>query len=146
MQKAAKELPLNCWTAQHAEKHLMPPTRADTSSMATSSSHLSSEQSSRGLKTHISNHSVPHKLRLRGKAKRSYTQLWNHAPDPKSYCLYSIPNVDLKHFSSSLMHSALTRWWTQEWNLTRLSYHHGEKGLPHECREPRQGSCTQLTP
>lgn len=92
-QGTASEL-LNC----SAHRDLKPPTQADTSSMATGSAHSPSEQSSQGIKAHISNHSVPHKLRPRGKAKQSHTQLWNHAPDPKAYLLHSIQNGDLKHF------------------------------------------------
>lgn len=129
----------------HREK-LDTSNQAHTSSMAIGSSHLSSEQSSQGAKTHISNYSVPHIFRPTGKAKPSHTQFWNHVLDPKAYHLHSIQNVDVKHFSSSLMHSALIRWKTRNGILARLSYHHGGKGLPRKYQKPRQGSCTWLPP
>lgn len=70
-------------------------------------------------------------------------ELCSHTPDPNVYLLHPIQNGDLRHFSS-LMHSTLSRGQTRNGTLAMLSYHSGDKGLQHECQEPRQGQQAYL--
>lgn len=92
--------------------------------MATGSAHLPSEQSTQGIKTHVSNQSVPHKLRPRGKAKQSHEGV---EPCPRLKCIPFAfnPKCRLKSFffsdaqcphqmtdqEQNPSHAQLPEWW-----------------------------------